>query len=260
MTFRFKDATGRVVKDSFNLSSSFAPTVSRVYYRADGKISHSIYTSGTNYDSTSFVETQDTLYIKTYFRNVQYQGDSVIIKYSPVLDLVEVLHNSADQNFLRQLYSSARSTYGAASLWKAITFRQYDQIHSKEWNFNFYANGWLDSSINEREYFTLYPPRNISNYRHIRNHIKYSLSPLSADKALESGGFSLFPNPATGQIITRGLEKQSAFTIRSVAGQVVLAGIASPQEPVNISSLSPGLYTLTVEDGQQSKHLKLVKQ
>ncbi len=71
----------------------------------------------------------------------------------------------------------------------------------------------------------------------------------------------LYPNPATTEVTISGLgQAGGSFSITDMTGREVLRGIASGTETTaDISSLSAGLYLLTVRAKNSSYQLKLVK-
>ena len=72
-------------------------------------------------------------------------------------------------------------------------------------------------------------------------------------------GLSFYPNPATGgkiYISTKSNEDKQ-ITIFDVLGKKVLQTTLSSRE-LNISSLSPGIYLIKIEEGDASATRKLI--
>ncbi len=65
----------------------------------------------------------------------------------------------------------------------------------------------------------------------------------------------IFPNPASNFIYVQ-MEKPEGFKIYSISGQAMGAFESSPQQKVNISALSNGMYFLQTESGQIVKFTK----
>ena len=83
----------------------------------------------------------------------------------------------------------------------------------------------------------------------------------SASKVQENTieGLSFYPNPATGgkiYISTKSNEDKQ-ITIFDVLGKKVLQTTLSSRE-LNISSLSPGIYLIKIEEGDASATRKLI--
>lgn len=83
----------------------------------------------------------------------------------------------------------------------------------------------------------------------------------SQSKSQENGieGLSFYPNPATsGKLfITTKNNDDKQITIFDVLGKKVLQTSLSSRE-LNISSLSPGVYIIKIEEGDASATRKLI--
>lgn len=60
-----------------------------------------------------------------------------------------------------------------------------------------------------------------------------------------SGGASVFPNPTSGSLRTKGLAPRTAFTIHDATGRLLLQDLTDEDGSISLSSLTPGHYTLT---------------
>jgi uncharacterized delta-60 repeat protein len=101
-------------------------------------------------------------------------------------------------------------------------------------------------------------PAKAMDYSESRSNVATNqLLGITANTALT---FDLFPNPAEDQIAIHLPIAQGVITIRSAIGAVVARQqIGSMHETVTISSLSPGVYTLTVDSGNGSSTQRFVK-
>lgn len=83
----------------------------------------------------------------------------------------------------------------------------------------------------------------------------------SQSKSQENGieGLSFYPNPATsGKIyITTKNNEDKQITIFDILGKKVIQTALSSKE-LNISSLSPGVYIIKIEEGDSSATRKLI--
>lgn len=83
----------------------------------------------------------------------------------------------------------------------------------------------------------------------------------SQSKSQENGieGLSFYPNPATsGKIyITTKNNEDKQITIFDILGKKVIQTALSSKE-LNISSLSPGVYIIKIEEGDASATRKLI--
>ena len=64
------------------------------------------------------------------------------------------------------------------------------------------------------------------------------------------------PNPTTGYITVSGLHKAEKYSIYNVLGKEVLKGEASENKPINVQSLTEGMYFLKLEDSKVIKFIK----
>ncbi len=82
-------------------------------------------------------------------------------------------------------------------------------------------------------------------------------APRVQENAIE--GLSFYPNPATsGKIyITTKNNEEKQITIYDVLGKKVLQTLLMARE-LNISSLSPGVYIIKIEEGAGSATRKLI--
>ncbi len=72
-------------------------------------------------------------------------------------------------------------------------------------------------------------------------------------------GISIFPNPATTQLIINGLDN-SSIKIFSMAGQLVSTQAVTLGMPVDISQLTRGMYTLQITNAERVITQKFIKQ
>jgi len=74
----------------------------------------------------------------------------------------------------------------------------------------------------------------------------------------------IFPNPAADQLHVIGLEGYGVITIADVSGKMVFlqkgAWLSNTQETIDISSLAPGFYFVSVQQNESVQQLKIVKQ
>jgi hypothetical protein len=70
----------------------------------------------------------------------------------------------------------------------------------------------------------------------------------------------IYPNPATGLLHIGGIQGTTAVTITDVAGRTALATEVSAPAHLDISSLEPGIYFITVKTAALAQCFKLIKQ
>ena len=78
---------------------------------------------------------------------------------------------------------------------------------------------------------------------------KFDLTILNVPVFNASEEIVLFPNPSENGFQLSGLKEETAYTIVSVAGQVVASGIVFSEEKINAEKLSNGLYFIKLENG-----------
>jgi hypothetical protein len=85
-----------------------------------------------------------------------------------------------------------------------------------------------------------------------------------AENTMEAN-FTVYPNPNTG-IFTIELDatlQLANYTLRimnTLGQEVYQSTIATPQATIDISTLSKGIYLLSLFDGEQESHRKIVKE
>ncbi len=83
----------------------------------------------------------------------------------------------------------------------------------------------------------------------------------TAVKALPSLEVKIYPNPSQNVITLQNVEnKKLDFEIISMQGRSVIRGTAMPEEKIDLSSLLPGQYIITISEGQRRVVEKLIKQ
>ncbi|MFA7132012.1 MAG: T9SS type A sorting domain-containing protein [Bacteroidales bacterium] len=76
--------------------------------------------------------------------------------------------------------------------------------------------------------------------------------------SIKTNNLSIYPNPATNMININGSENTSKIVISNILGEKTME-INSPSNSINIESLKPGVYFLTLYDGEKTSTKKLIK-
>ena len=76
--------------------------------------------------------------------------------------------------------------------------------------------------------------------------------------SINSTNLSIYPNPATNMINIIGSENSTKVVISNILGEKTLE-ISSPINWINIESLKPGVYFLTLFNGDKTTTKKLIK-
>ena len=81
-------------------------------------------------------------------------------------------------------------------------------------------------------------------------------------KELGANDISIYPNPASSEIIVNSTVVNSSFNILDLTGRIVLNGVInSTNQAVNIESLTTGTYVLSISDNvgtvSQSQFVKM---
>lgn len=85
-------------------------------------------------------------------------------------------------------------------------------------------------------------------------------STLNIDSNQISDNIKVYPNPANSFIEIKGLEIAANLSIYNLLGQEVLTRIIVPNDTVEISSLSQGVYIVKVHSQEGSFETKLIKE
>ena len=81
----------------------------------------------------------------------------------------------------------------------------------------------------------------------------------AVDKVDPYSQVSVWPQPAN-DFISVGLENSSAYQIFDLSGRIMQEGIVESKKQLDISSLHPGIYLLSLNAGDKYFKTKLVKQ
>lgn len=85
--------------------------------------------------------------------------------------------------------------------------------------------------------------------------------PTEIKKLPINNELSVYPNPATNWIGISGIETESTYSITDILGKQYTQGIlGKTNKPIDISMLPAGMYTVTVNSGNEIKHLKFTKE
>lgn len=77
---------------------------------------------------------------------------------------------------------------------------------------------------------------------------------LAVDSSVKSI-FSVYPNPVKDDLSVSGISKNTAFEIYSMDGKLVKTGTYSPNQSINVNSLTKGIYFIKIEE----KTVKFIK-
>lgn len=101
----------------------------------------------------------------------------------------------------------------------------------------------------------LYNSTFISTITYIDN-VKLILDPTLSTNTFEKLNIVAHPNPATTSITISGLKEKENYTVYNVLGEQVLKGLTTNNSPINIQSLSNGMYFLKLKNQKTIKFLK----
>jgi hypothetical protein len=86
-----------------------------------------------------------------------------------------------------------------------------------------------------------------------------ALLTTSVREPLNDVGFQILPNPARGSIQLTGVAAESSYVIYSLSGQSLLSGgMADTCQPIDISSLTQGLYLIRLYGGKTVQSQRLI--
>jgi len=70
--------------------------------------------------------------------------------------------------------------------------------------------------------------------------------------------FEIYPNPATDQLFLKGISTRATITLRDVMGQTIQSKDVPVNKTLDVSSLNPGIYLLTVREHGHSITKKII--
>lgn len=83
------------------------------------------------------------------------------------------------------------------------------------------------------------------------------LSPVAiGEKTLES--VAIYPNPTSGQLTIKGLDKDATLTITNVKGQLVYRGIITGSTTINLSTQPKGIYFVQLVNEESTRIQKVI--
>ncbi len=88
----------------------------------------------------------------------------------------------------------------------------------------------------------------------------YDGSVTGIDEIANTSGVIVYPNPAQDRISLEGVQHYDQLNVIDIAGKTVISGkTSSNKEILNISQLTPGVYTIVLTNKQHTAKLKFVK-
>ncbi len=94
------------------------------------------------------------------------------------------------------------------------------------------------------------------NITFIRERLNQSTNEITIDKLIQ-----LYPNPTSNVVYVKTdlTESNFTYTIRDIAGKTILTGESITQQPISISELSKGMYTITIDVAGEQVTKRLIK-
>ncbi|NCA84288.1 MAG: T9SS type A sorting domain-containing protein [Clostridia bacterium] len=83
------------------------------------------------------------------------------------------------------------------------------------------------------------------------------LSPVAiGENTLES--VAIYPNPTSGQLTIKGLDKDATLTITNVKGQVIYRGVIAQSTTINLSTQPKGIYFVQLVNEESTRIQKII--
>ena len=152
----------------------------------------------------------------------------------------------------------------------AISNRQSFSFDTIGINFKKYSNGNFETleMIDTGGYYPTYLELNFDNnnvpyviYNSSPNstnsHINKFTTQLSLNEFNKSSSIEVFPNPNSGFITVTNINQHSEFKLYDILGQMILTGIASENEKIDLNVLNKGTYFLKIEELSPIKIIKI---
>lgn len=86
--------------------------------------------------------------------------------------------------------------------------------------------------------------------------VKIDLSSVSTKEVKESISWTLFPNPTQEDLNFDGLETPQNYRIIDALGRIIQEGTAQPNESISVQSLTTGIYSLQLSNGEVQRFIK----
>ncbi len=87
------------------------------------------------------------------------------------------------------------------------------------------------------------------------NNMKLSAVAIG-ENTLES--VAIYPNPTTGQLTIKGLDKDATLTITNVKGQVIYRGVIAESTTINLSTQPKGIYFVQLVNEESTRIQKII--
>ena len=88
---------------------------------------------------------------------------------------------------------------------------------------------------------------------------KFTIDPKAGIENLNSMGFEIYPNPTSNNIRIRGIENNALVQILDINGKMVLIKNYLPNETINVSNLTSGVYLLRISTPEGIVEKRLLK-
>ncbi len=214
-----------------------------------------------------------------YVRSVN-QDDSATVSCPGAISATEILTEVCDVIILSQdlLDFNALKNNDKALLswiWKSeIDDQHFNVEHSRDGiSFDLLDNVvMIPSGSSEQLYYQVFDNQPYSGWNYYRlqfplNDLDYQYSQIRAlNFADDSEVISVYPSPTIGIVnvgFTNIQEEPCRFIVRDVLGKTVMmtsspAGISKYE--LNLSSLAAAVYVISIEAGQGTQHIRIIKQ
>lgn len=211
------------------------------------------------YDASNMLED----YIK-----VNLADDRVVLTGDLNDILIDAPANNVFSVFLDQpseyLFTDMEIAQGSSSNWSYPGWPSHlDHLLITHELFDMYSSeGSETQTIRLDDYYSggmsQYDSR-VSDHRPVG--LKLSLPEISAVDEMELSQISVYPNPVNSQIHIKGWEKAvSEYRIFTTCGTEVLSGKSWAGETIDVSTLKPGIYFLSLKSNNENALIKLIKQ
>lgn len=186
---------------------------------------------------------------------------------------IDNLYFSSTNNVLNPLpvdfqsFSITKSSNGAQLSWivaNEINLKSYEVERSADGR-NFKAIATINAVGTEKYNYTDKELSNGINYYRIKaidkdGSFKYSVTKNIAHNANGKVEYSIYPNPAKNELVIKNLVGTNDISLVDATGKVVLrkSNVTSGLIELNIASLPNGFYTVLINDGTETKSLRVV--
>jgi hypothetical protein len=182
--------------------------------------------------------------------------DALVFDYSTPIDLTTdnilklKLYSSSSIQILAKLeggiVEEIYSNFSQINTWEQLTFDFTNSIGNGNSRVALFFNVAVTSGSSSDIYYI--------------DDILFDNTVLSSPDVMAADAITLFPNPANDELNISSSTPINSFQILDLSGKSILSDKMNISNTVDVSSLRPGIYLISLESDNSNKTLKFIKQ